>query len=413
MNKEFFTRNRQNFMSKVEEDSVVILFSGNAPQKSGDENYMFTPNRNFYYLTGINKENVVLMLTKKSNKLEEILYIEESDPILAKWVGEKMSKEEASEASGIHEIEFDHGFEANVHKLLESNNYTNLYLNFERMDFVDKLSMAHEFTKVVTLKYPYIVIKNAFPIIASLRVIKSNEEVEKIVTAIEITKEGIRNVMKNSKPGMYEYEFEAYFDFTLKSKGVTDHAFSTIAATGENATVLHYVDNNCIAKDNDLILFDLGAQHEYYNADISRTIPVNGKFTDRQKLIYNIVLKAQRAVITMIKPGVPFKALNEKCKEVLSEECINIGLIKEASELSKYYFHGVSHYLGLDTHDLGSREVNLEPGMVLTVEPGLYIGEEKIGIRIEDDVLVTSEGHDVLSKGFLKTIEEIEEFMKK
>lgn len=413
MKKEFFTKNRKNLMDKVQDNSVVILFAGNAPQKSGDENYNFTPNRNFYYLTGIDRENVVLLLSKRNNKIEETLYIEKSDPVLAKWVGEKMGKDEAMASSGIDDIEFVDNFEGSVHNFLDSNNYFNVYLNLERMSFEDTPSGAHKFAKTIINKYPYINIKNAYPIISELRTIKTDEEVENMRTAIEITKEGIKNIMKNSKPGMHEYELEAYFNFTLKLSGVTDYAFNTIAAAGKNATVLHYGDNNCIAEDNDLILFDLGAQYKYYNADITRTFPVNGKFTERQKLFYNIVMKAQKAVITMIKPGVPFKALNEKCREVLAEECISIGLIKEESELSKYYFHGVSHYLGLDTHDVGNREALLAPGMVITVEPGIYVGEEKIGIRIEDDVLVTSEGHDVLSKDFLKTVEEIEEFMKK
>lgn len=413
MNKEFFIRNRKNFMDKVLDNSIVILFAGNAPQKSGDENYNFTPNRNFYYLTGLDRENMIIILSKRNNKIEETLYIEENDPILAKWIGEKLSKAEVQNVSGVAEIEYISDFEARVHKYIDSNNYENLYLNLERMDYEDVLSRSHKFAKVITTKYPYIIIKNAFPLISDLRTYKTNEEIENMRTAIEITKDGVRNIMKNAKPGMMEYELQAYFDFTLKSRGVIDFAFNTIAASGKNATVLHYGENNCKTGDSDLILFDLGAQYEYYNSDISRTFPVSGKFTERQKLIYNIVLKAQEAVISIIKPGIPFVALNEKCKEVLAKGCIEIGLIKEASEISKYYFHGVSHYLGLDTHDVGSRELNLAPGMVVTVEPGLYIGEESIGIRIEDDVMVTDLGHEVLSNRFLTTVEEIEAFMKK
>ena len=191
--------------------------------------------------------------------------------------------------------------------------------------------------------------------------------------------------MKNAKVGMREYQLEAYFNFSLKSSGVTDYAFKTIAASGKNATILHYVKNNSELEDGKLILFDLGAQYKYYNADISRTFPINGKFTERQKQVYNVVLRAQEAVVSIARPGILFSVLNEAAKKVLVSGCIELGLIKEASELPKYYFHGVSHYLGLDTHDVGSRDVELKPGMVLTNEPGLYIEEENIGIRIEDD----------------------------
>lgn len=413
MNKEFFTNNRQTLAASIENASMVILFGGNAPQKTADENYNFTPNRNFYYCTGIDVENMILVITKSNDKVEEFLYIEKSDPVLAKWVGEKMSSDIAMKMSGVQEIRYIDEFEGSINRILNSNNYNNLYLDLERMHFEDNITRPQEFAKNMINKYPYINIKNAYPLLGDLRTIKTEQEVNLIKKAIEITRDGIKNIMKNAKPGMMEYEMEAYFDFTLRSNGVRDYAFNTIAASGINGTVLHYGKNNCKAEENDLILFDVGAQYKYYNGDISRTFPVSGKFTDRQKEIYNIVLKAHNAVIDMAKPGVPFKALNEKCREVLGEECIKIGLIKEASEISKYYFHGVSHYLGLDTHDVGSRELDLAPGMVLTVEPGLYIEEEKIGIRIEDDVLITNEGHDVLSKSFLTTVDEIEEFMKK
>jgi Xaa-Pro aminopeptidase len=212
---------------------------------------------------------------------------------------------------------------------------------------------------------------------------------------------------------MMEYEVEANFDYVLKCFGVTDYAFKTIAASGVNATVLHYSQNNTKTQDGDLILFDLGAQWNYYNADITRTFPLSGKFTERQKEIYNIVLKAMDDTMAVIKPGVPFAKLNETTRASLAEGLKKIGLIKEDSELSKYYFHGVSHYLGLDTHDVGSRDTELKPGMVLTIEPGLYIEEEKIGIRIEDDVLVTEGGSENLAKDIIRTVEDIEKLMNR
>jgi Xaa-Pro aminopeptidase len=413
MDKQFFAKNREALLERIEDNSVVILFAGNAPQKSADESYGFTPNRNFYYLTGIDRENVIVVLSKGKSKNDESLFIEESDPVQEKWVGKKISSKEAEDASGINNIKVLPAFTSTLHQLLKSGNYNNLYLNLEKQGYEENKDKAHSFATEVIGKYPFVNIKNVEILINELRVIKRKEEIELTKVAIDITKEGIEALFSNARPGMMEYELEAYFDFILKSKGVKDNAFHTIAASGKNAATLHYVANDSKSGDNDLILFDLGAQYKYYNADISRTFPLSGKFTDRQKVLYNIVLKAQLAVIDMIKPGVPFKALNERCKEVLAEGCKEIGLIKEVDELFNYYFHGVSHYLGLDTHDVGSRDIDLAEGMLLTVEPGLYIPEENIGIRIEDNVLVTKDGNDVLSKGIIKTIHDIEKFMEK
>ncbi len=217
--------------------------------------------------------------------------------------------------------------------------------------------------------------------------------------------------MSQIKPGMLEYEMSALFEYQVKCSGAKGLGFPTIAAAGGNAVILHYVENDAVMKSDDLLLLDFGALHNNYSADISRTIPVGGKFTERQKVLYNIVLKAQEAVIEAIEPGLPYSKLNEICKEVLLKECKSIGLFEKDEDLAKYYYHGVGHYLGLDTHDLGNREQELKPGMVVTVEPGLYIAEEGIGIRIEDDILVTVEGHENLSTGIVKSVEEIESFM--
>lgn len=412
MNKEFYTLNRQRLMEGVEDNSVVILFAGEAPHMSADENYDFVPNRNFLYLTGIDREHVILMMTKSKGKVEETLFIEKSDPIMAKWVGERISMEEAKEASGVEKIQYLDNFEGAVN-MLGFANYENIYLDLERRSWVSIQSISQLFARNIGEKYPSFRVRNIYNFIRDLRVVKSFEELECIRKAIGITYEGIKTMMLNAKPGMVEYELEAYFDFELKRRGVKKHAFKTIAASGVNGTVLHYVDNNSKIGENDLILFDLGAQYNYYCGDISRTFPVTGRFTDRQRAVYNVVLRALTETTKAIKPGIPFSRLNEVCKEVLTEGCKELGIIKDASELSRYYYHGVSHFLGLDTHDVGTRDVDLKPGMVLTVEPGLYIEEERIGIRIEDNVVVTETGNEVLSKDIIRTAEEIENFMKK
>lgn len=411
MKKEFYVKNRERLMSKIEDNSIVILFAGSAPYKSADEAYPFTPNRNFYYLTGIDRENIILMMTKRSGNIEETLFIEESDPVMARWVGERMKSEEAKEISGISAVDYTKNFYSSLGGVFSRFNYDKLYLDLERQDWNIPMTEAQSMAKEVRDKYSHLSIKNVYYYISELRTIKQKEEIEEIRKAINITKRGIEKMMENAKPNMMEYEIEAYFDYILTSEGVKDKAFKTIAAAGKNATVLHYSQNNSKCGENDLILFDLGAQGNYYNADISRTFPVSGKFTERQKQVYNVVLKANLEVMKAVKPGIPFTELNEIAKKVLGEGCKELGIIKDDSELSKYYFHGVSHYLGLDTHDVGDRGKILKSGMVFTNEPGLYIPEEGIGIRIEDDLLVTEDGCENLSKDIIKTVEEIEVFM--
>ena len=221
--------------------------------------------------------------------------------------------------------------------------------------------------------------------------------------------------MTEARVGMQEYELEAYFDFNCKVKGATGLAFTTIAAAGKNATTLHYVDNNSELKENDLILFDLGAEFYCYNADISRTFPVNGKFTERQKDVNNSVLKVIEEIIKLIKPGMKYNEVNEKATDLKAEECIKLGLIDDKKDVRKYYYHIIGHSLGMDTHDIETphRDITFEPGVIFTVEPGIYIEEEGIGIRIEDDILVTENGVINLSSDIIKSVDDIEEFMKR
>jgi Xaa-Pro aminopeptidase len=219
--------------------------------------------------------------------------------------------------------------------------------------------------------------------------------------------------MKHARSGIYEYQLEAYFDYEIKTNGATGYTFKTIAGSGVNGAILHYVSNDSLIEDDSLILFDLGAQYKLYNADITRTFPVSGKFTNRQKEIYEIVLNGQELVFKHIKPGVTLMELNNILKEYYVKELTRIGLIKEDKELINYYFHGVSHHLGLDTHDVSFRDMKLAPGMVITDEPGLYFAEHGIGVRIEDDLLITESGCEVLSKDIIKEVKDIEMFMGK
>jgi len=412
MNTKFFIRNRNNLIKRLDDNSILLLFAGYAPYKSADEKYEFVPNRNFHYITGIDREKIVFMVAKINGNVQEKLFIERPDPVMARWIGARMTDKEATQVSGIECVDYLDKFEDTLSSLLTRNRIENVYLDLERQEIGTAITEAQKFGKIISEKYPYLHIKNVYYDIAELRMIKSEEEVQLIRKAIDITNEGIQNILKNIKSGVMEYEIEAYFDYTLKKNGIKNKAFSTIAASGKNATILHYSENNCKIEDNSLMLFDLGAQYKYYNADISRTFPVNGKFTKRQKEVYEVVLRAQKAVEEAARPGVLYKELNEIAKKVLIEGCKELGLIKEDNEISKYYFHSVSHYLGADAHDVGTYNIELRSGMVITNEPGLYIEEEGIGIRIEDDLLITENGCENLSKDIIKTVKDIEKFMK-
>lgn len=411
MDSNFFINNRNKLFKEMKDNSIAILFSGKAPKKLGDENYQFTPLRNFYYMTGLDRQNMILMLYKKGEVRETLIFIERYDEIKAKWVGAVMLPNEVTEVSGIENTAYLDEFNENLATYMFNKRIENVYMDFENRDF-NNIGDTFSLSSKIKNNYPYINFINAHNIIAEFRMLKEPWEVEKIKKAINITKKGIYSMMSNSKAGMMEYEIEAYFDFELKKNGVKDFAFKSIAASGKNGTTLHYSDNNCKTKDNDLILFDVGAQWEYYNGDITRTFPVNGKFTERQKQIYNIVLEGQQKVIKAIKPNLEFKRLNEILREHYAVELKKIGLISSDEEVSKYYYHGVSHMLGLETHDVGRHnEGLLQEGMVFTVEPGLYIAEEEIGIRIEDNIIVTKDGCEVLSKDIIRTVDEIENFM--
>ena len=415
MNKNIYKFNRDNLLDKIKDNSIVILFAGKAIQKTGDQTYPFTPNRNFYYVTGIKEEDHILVMTKINGVKSSKLYIKDIDLEMEKWVGKSIRKEEAEEIAAVDEVKFKSQFDGDIHGMITMKEEINLYLDLERMSANREGTISHRFANEITTKYPQVRINNVYSKIGELRLKKSQEEVDKIKKAIEITKSGIEKLMSEARVGMKEYELEAYFDFNCKVKGATGLAFTTIAAAGENATTLHYVDNNCELKENDLILFDLGAEYNCYNADISRTFPVNGKFTERQKEVYNAVLRVNEEIINLIKPGMKYKDVNEKATELIAEECIKLGLIKDKSEVRKYYYHSIGHSLGMDTHDIETphRDIIFEPGVVFTVEPGIYIAEEGIGIRIEDDILVTEDGVINLSSDIIKTVEEIENFMSK
>ncbi len=410
--REFVKRNRRYVFDLLKDGEAALFFSGESIKKTGDEFYPFAPDRNFYYLTGIRDKNIILYLEKAKGECREVLFLERPDPEKEKWTGAVLKEEEAKALSSIETIMFTDGFNEETEDSLFKNRISAVYLDLEKRRFADS-SPALKFGKFLREAYPYIAVKNIYPYLSEKRTVKTEAEIENIKKAIEITKNGIYAMMKNVRPGMYEYEAEAYFDFELKRAGVFDKAFASIIASGINGAVLHYSENNCKIKDGSLLLCDVGAAWNLYSGDITRTFPANGKFTARQRDIYNIVLEGNYMIQDTIKAGIPFRSLNEKLKDYYAKELKAIGLIKDRDEVSKYYWHGVSHLLGLETHDVGRHnEGLLKEGMVLTVEPGLYIAEEEIGIRIEDDVAVKKDGCINLSADIIKEPSDIENFMK-
>lgn len=403
-----FIKHRENVFKQMVDDSILISFS-----RRGEEhevNSKCDVNRNYYYLSGVIEYDNIVILTKKNNKEFEYMFINPYDEFKAKWVGAPLSKEVVMEKSGIKNILYLSDFDSYLTRFLQ--NYKNVYLEINSSS-LDSISSEDElFANKVKMKYPWIHILNLSDVLALCRMKKEKEEIEEMKQAIEITNKGLQNILKNMG-SMMEYQLESHFDFAIKYNGATGYAFNTIAASGKNACCLHYCENNSLAKDGDLILFDLGSSLNMYCSDISRTYPINGKFSPRQKELYNIVLNAQNEVFKACKPGVSTLELNNIVKSYYAKELKRIGLIKEDSEVSKYYYHGVSHHIGLNCHDLAKYGIGLEEGNIISNEPGLYIEEEGIGIRIEDDMLVTKDGAMWLSPQIIKTVDEIEDFISK
>lgn len=409
--KTFFQNNRSRLGEALEIGDLALIFSGKAPKSTADAHYEFKTNKNMYYLSGCQEENFILAIHKLESGIKSTIFIEKPDYDIEKWVGYKTTKEAVIEKSGVEEVQYLDQFNAWINKLVYDHQVQQLYLDMEKLSWDELDSEAMRFGKSFHERYPFISLRTIHPTLVQLRSLKSDFEVNQIQKAVDLTKEGLDEILKVLKPGVKEYQLEATFKYHIRMNGADSHSFPIIAASGQDAVILHYVENNKTLKAGDLVLLDLGAQYEEYAADISRTYPVSGRFTERQKLFYNVVLKAQEKVIEAMKPGEPIESLNKICQNSIAEDLIEIGLIKEASEVSQYYYHGVSHHLGLDVHDLGPRQGKLQEGMILTVEPGLYIKEENIGIRLEEDVLITSDGHRVLSANIPKTVEEIEAIM--
>ena len=412
MNPEFFINNRTELMKKLPDKSLAVIFSGNVIRATADTEYPFETDRNFYYFTGIAAPGMFLLLYRDGPSLREYLLIPRPDPSKEKWTGKMYSLHEASAVSGVLNTLCTDELDDLVYSMAAAGALRRFYMYYEPRRSFQSPSAGSIIRDEFMKKYPGTEICSLSELTMPMRALKTDEEIQTIRIAAKLTKYAFEECMKNLRGGMREYEIQAVFEYAVRSRGGA-LAFNSIAASGRNALTLHYVRNADIMKEGDLVLMDCGASFEWYNSDVTRTFPVSGTFSELQLKIYNIVLAANEYIISSVRPGISCSQLNSLLTDFYKKELMSAALIDDESETAECYYHGVSHSLGLDTHDVFDRSMPLEPGMVITVEPGLYFEKYGIGIRIEDDVLVTSGGCEVLTADIIKKPEEIEEYMKK
>lgn len=405
---------REKLLSRLEDNSLCVIYAGVEKSKGYSDTYPFQVNSDFFYFTGIEQENSALFLVKTYGNTKCYLFIDEYNETKEKWYGKKLTIDEAKKISGIHNILFTNGLDAKIDLALNNESdyfgeISNLYLPLAKEVKIGEELSLNEKCKIFKEKYPNIKVNNAREIITRLRMIKDDSEIAFIREALEATKYGLNEIVLMLEPKKYEYQVAATFEYAIRNRFDFFPSFNTIVASGKNAPTLHYPCPKDILNDGDLILLDLGAASEQYHADISRTYPINGKFNDLQKKVYNIVLECNKNVIKMIKPGITISALQEYATSFMASQCVLKGLISKPEDIINHYYHNVSHHLGLETHDSSIRNLPLEVNNVITVEPGLYFKQLGIGIRIEDDVLVGEENAVCLSQDIAKEISDIEE----
>jgi Xaa-Pro aminopeptidase len=417
-----FTNNRKNFVSRLKPCSLAIFHSNDEFPKNGDQNFLFKQNPDFFYLTGIDQEQSILVLFPDCpNPLyREVLFLRQTNDQIAIWEGHKYTKEEAKNASGVENIYWLSEFDVILHTII--NYAEHIYINTNENDRYAHTVPYRDIRLFESLraKYPLHKYERSSLILRDLRVVKSSIEIELTKKACEITRDAFVRVLKFLKPGVAEYELEAEITHEFLSQRASGHAYSPIIASGKNAIVLHYTDNNQVCKDCDVILFDFAAEYANYNADMSRSVPVNGRFTKRQRDVYNAVLRVMRAATKLIVAGAVWSDYQDEVGKIMTGELIGLGLLDKhdvakqdpkAPLYKKYFMHGTSHHLGLDVHDFASRYKSFEVGNILTCEPGIYIPEEGFAVRIENDILITADGNIDLMADIPVEAEHIEEIM--
>jgi Xaa-Pro aminopeptidase len=417
-----FFENRKRFNEKLKPSSLVIIHSNDEFPRSGDQAFPFHQNPDMFWLSGIDQEESILVLFPDCPipAYKEVLFLKKTNEHIAVWEGHKYTKEEATAASGIHTVCWLEEFETMLPMLM--HHCENVYLNTNENDRYVHTNQYRDlrFAKDLKDQYPLHEYQRAATIFRSLRAVKSGYEVELLQMACDITEKAFRRVLKFVKPGVTEYEIEAEIIHEFIKNRASGHAYNPIIASGKNACVLHYNDNNQVCKDGEVILFDFGAEYANYNADLSRSIPVNGKFTARQKAVYNAVLKVMTEAKKMLVEGAILDEYHKEVGSVMQSELIELGLLDKHAVAKqdpnmplykKYFMHGTSHFLGLDVHDIGNRYEKMKAGMIFTCEPGIYIPEEGLGIRLENDILITTNGNIDLMQNIPITADEIESLM--
>ena len=418
-----FIKNRVKFSSQMRASSIAAFISNDIFTTGADSTLSFHQHRNIFYLSGIDQEESILVLFPDANnpKHREILFIKKTNNKIAIWEGAKLSKKQATEKSGIQSVYWLDEFETIFEQLMTQVQIIYINNNDHYRKAIQMETREDRFVKMVKSKYANHSFENNFPIMESLRGVKEQEEINLIQKACNITEKGFNRVLGFIKPGVMEYEIEAEYihEFLInRSKGF---AYTPIIGSGYNACVLHYIENNQSCKNGDMLLMDVGAEYANYSSDMTRTVPVNGRFTPRQKAVYQSVLNVKNEATQMLVSGVIWKDYHKEVGKIMTSELLGLGLIDKASiqnqdinmpAYKKYFMHGTSHHLGLDTHDFGDLKSPMVANMVLTVEPGIYIPEEKMGIRLEDDIVIQDSGPPLnLMKNIPIEIDDIESIM--
>ncbi len=422
INNELFVTNRQRFAAQLKPKSIAVFNSNDILPTNADGTLKFKQNSDLFYLSGIDQEESILVLfpEAKDPAMKEILFLKETNEHIAIWEGHKLSKEEATEISGIKKVLWLKDFNTTFRSLVVEAEHIYLNTNEHVRAVIEVETRDARFMKWCRNEYPMHKYERSAPIMHNIRAIKSKIEIELLQEACSITEKGFRRLLSFVKPGVWEYEIEAELLHEFVKNRSTGFAYTPIIASGFNSCVLHYIENNKQCKAGDILLLDIAAEYANYNSDLTRCLPVSGKFSERQKAVYNAVLRVMRAATKMLVPGNNITEYHKEVGKLMEEELIKLGLLNaaevksqkpEAPLYKKYFMHGTSHYLGLDVHDVGSRYRNFEAGMVFTCEPGIYIREENLGIRLENDILITEKGPVDLMAGIPIEADEIEEFM--
>jgi len=421
--KELYIRNRMNFINLMEPNALAIFNSNDIYPISADSTMPFQQHRDILYLSGVDQEESILVMFPdcKNDQHKEILFLKETSDLIAVWEGEKLNKEQAFETSGIRTVYWLSQFNTIFKQLMAEAAIVYLNTNEHLRASTEVETREDRFIKKLKIDYPAHQYRKSAPIMHQLRSIKDSIELEQMQRACKITESGFRRLLNFIKPGVWEYEIEAELIHEFISNRSRGFAYTPIIASGKSACVLHYIENNKQCKDGDLVLLDVGAEYANYSSDLTRCIPVNGRFSERQKAVYQAVLRVKNQAEKMLVPGTLLNEYHKEVGKLMETELLSLKLIDQTDiknqrpewpAYKKYFMHGTSHFLGLDTHDVGLWNEPIQAGMVFTCEPGIYIPEEGIGIRLEDDLVVQKSGVPFnLMKDIPLEIEEIEDIM--